>query len=262
MSSTHRPQTSFYSYLHMLQIWFCDVIATDDVSKMDPMASVYIERFKDISKSASNDMREDGEALFSELQKSYEAYRAGKGDSKQAFSDAFEAVMALLYSFAETQEIEELIDSAEGTFSELIIDYKREMERFTREGKPFCIAYLRPDGEKITLLNSSALFNAAKQQLRGFDTVYFSNDKKDVILLLKQTDKNGAMRFLKRLLGLQKDNAASFSGIVHECVAGEPLEDALKNITFEMASIEEGAEGIIDVLRDLSPLQRNIKTVQ
>lgn len=262
MSSPHRPQTSFYSYLHMLQIWFCDVIVTDDVSKLDAMAPVYLERFKDISKSASNDMREDGEVLFSELQKSFEAFRAGKGGAKETFSDAFEAVMALLYSFAETQEIEELIDSAEGTFSELIIDYKREMERFSREGKSFCIAYLRPDGENISLLNSSALFNAAKQQLRGFDTVYFSNDKKDVILLLKQTDKNGAVRFLKRLLGLQQENAASFSGIVHECVTGEPLEDALKNIMFEMTSIDEGAEGVIDVLRDLSPLQRHLKTVQ
>ena len=85
MSSPHRPQTSFYGYLHMLQIWFCDVIVTDDVSKLDAMAPVYLERFKDISKSASNDMREDGEVLFSELQKSFEAFRAGKGDAKEVF---------------------------------------------------------------------------------------------------------------------------------------------------------------------------------
>lgn len=135
-------------------------------------------------------------------------------------------------------------------------DYAQEMERLNRDGLQFCICLVRP-------CNTSAetLCELIAHELRGFDRV-FRLDDSHIGISLKQTDKNGANRFLKRVqIKLEEKEKHTFNAVIAQPVARESFQTVLKNLQNDMKHFESNAHGDIVILQELSPLERHLKEV-
>lgn len=157
-------------------------------------------------------------------------------------------------------------------------DLDREMQRLSRQGKPFSLALVRIDhfeqiekeeGENIKpyLQHIARLI---KQSLRSFDDAYRTDDA-EFILALKQADVTGGIRALERLKELLELNSYEFTSAnlspnmaSLSCCVAEPLPDdstdaLIENMRGDLGGSEKDDDTVLEYY-ELSPLERFVKT--
>ena len=152
-------------------------------------------------------------------------------------------------------------------------DFRRELDRTSRQGKPFSIALVRIN--PLSLLKQSGdvsgydecmklVADLIGRSIRSFDDAY-RMDSDEVLLSFKQSNISGGVRALKRLISdVQKANrfyaidghthALSLSSCVAEPMVGDKLENILQHMRKDIAV--RGDDNKIVEYRELSPLQR------
>lgn len=172
------------------------------------------------------------------------------------------------------------IDSLTGLRSKsvMINDMEEEMERLSRQGKPFCVAVVHMDNYEQLLevygedkvrdycLEVSAII---KETLRNFDDAY-RIDKKEFVFSLKQTDIIGGLAAMQRIKnGLSKQEVhsplegiqdiLSVSSCVAEAVSGDKVEDLLNNIRSDIKTADKD-ESSVSQHMEMSALERYLKS--
>ncbi len=174
------------------------------------------------------------------------------------------------------------IDTLTGlrSFATLRKDLRREMDRLSRQGKPFCIALVRINkfdeieknfGEDISLNCLKSVSQLIIKSLRSFDDAY-RLENNDFILSLKQADITGGIRALERFKEeLKKDSvcyeangnkvALSLSSCIAEPLPGDDIKILLENLKFDLESHELKPDVILEY-HEISPLQRYVQELQ
>lgn len=248
------------------------------IEKEDLVPSEAVERLK---------------ALHSDLDvKAGELLKSALHSKERPDFESFDAFVTLLEAFANhVRRLQQDIslkssgyDSETGLRSELSLykDLKIEMERLSRQGRPFSVALvqinnledLRSSRETQHVKSTvKRVADLIKKSLRPFDDAYRLTEG-EFILTLKQTDVRGGVKALDRLRKelesveydeSQEDSEKDFSIMLSCCVA-EPLpgDDAhllVNNLRLDLKGTEK-YENMVLEYREMSPLQRFIKTEQ
>lgn len=258
MSEHISPQISGYELIRVSVRWQGDVLASwtqKEELVSNASAKTVFQNFYNYYE------RLDG-SNFSDLKKLEELFeklcsQAQKKESQKEFSYNFNDFIRILTAFLEpVEENSEGVSYGEG-YEGLKADYKQEMERLGRDGREFCICLLSVVGNQVASIDIlRALINS---QLRGFDSV-FKLDENKIALSLKQTDKNGANRFLRRVQNkFFTDNNSKFNAVISQPVLGEVLNSVMLNLQKDLSALQVSASGDIVILQELSPLERHLK---
>lgn len=158
-------------------------------------------------------------------------------------------------------------------------DLDREMQRLSRQGKPFSLALVsidnfdaisKEEGKEGTLSYLMHIAGLIKQSLRSFDDAY-RTDKAEFILSLKQADVTGGIRALERLKELLELNSFTFksenlnsSMVSLSCCVAEPLPDdstdaLIENMRKDLEGNDKEDRTVLEYY-ELSPLQRYIQS--
>ncbi len=161
--------------------------------------------------------------------------------------------------------------------SVMFSDLVREQDRRARRGKPFSIVLARIDHYKAlekkedTELQKALFMLATKSlrmSLRSFDDIYrLAQD--EFLIVLKQTDLQGALRFSERIREIMSTanlrfdidglmQMASISFCVAEPLPGEDLKPYINHIRKDM-NYRRGNISSIAQFQELSPLERIVK---
>jgi GGDEF domain-containing protein len=141
-------------------------------------------------------------------------------------------------------------------------ELERELERRARRGQPFSVVMCLIDrATDASLPEQMKVVSAAlKMCMRSFDDAYLSG-KNEILISLKQTENEGALKFVERLknaLGRLKANF-TMSFCVAEPEPGENVETLLMHIRGDLHDIAKERAGDAAEFEDISPLQRFIK---
>ncbi len=228
-------------------------------------------------------------------------------------ADLFKAVDVLIYNMKETREkpshkdfqkfltnYEEFLfyvrrlekdllqdgsgyDSQTGLRSKnmLYVDIKRELERLERQGKSFCIAFMKLDNFDLIRQDAShderngyikLIAGLIKLSIRSFDDAYYMGGD-EFVLSLKQTDVSGGVTALERLRreleqqevmlqleGEKGEIPMSMSCCIAEPVGGDDVNDLLKNLRADLKNSEHKKTDTVLEYHELSPLQRYVQS--
>tara|TARA_B100001179_G_C18597710_1_gene408112 strand:- start:978 stop:1718 length:741 start_codon:yes stop_codon:yes gene_type:complete len=188
-------------------------------------------------------------------------------DNKTAFVEAFEVFIsevAALYSLIEKPSKVDA-ESELKSFEELQKDFDREMERLRRHGSEFSLTLISMEGIKEKEIYEE-LFNCLVSNMRAFDEVY-SLPGKGVMFSLKQTDRNGALKFIKRSqnsfdkISQQKyGKVAGFNSIIATPIPGEKLGDLVNDMTNDLKKCDQEEVNEIVFRKEISPLQKYLQS--
>lgn len=211
---------------------------------------------------------------LAELQKELHATATqvlGHKGAKPEF-DAFDKFLRTFETFTERLDRQQLdsvlsnfgVDVETGLRSASVIkaELERELERRARRGQPFSVVMCLIDrATDATLPDQMKTVSAAlKMCMRSFDDAYLSG-RNEILISLKQTENEGALKFVERLKNALTRLNASFS--MSFCVAepepGENVETLLTHIRGDLRDIAKEREGEAAEFEDISPLQRYIK---
>ncbi len=186
--------------------------------------------------------------------------------------DAFDKFLRLFETFVERLERLQLdsvlsnfgVDVETGLRSASVIkvELERELERRARRGQPFSVVMCLIDrATEATLPEQMKVVSAAlKMCMRSFDDAYLSG-KNEILISLKQTENEGALKFVERLKNALGRLKATFS--MSFCVAepepGENVDTLLSHIRGDLKDIAKERAGEAAEFEDISPLQRFIK---
>ncbi len=213
-------------------------------------------------------------ADLSEIQKELHAAAAQTLDHKGAKPefDTFDKFLRIFESFVERLERLQLdsvlsnfgVDVETGLRSANVIkaELERELERRARRGQPFSVVMCLIDrATDETLPEQMKTVSAAlKMCMRSFDDAYLSG-KNEILISLKQTENEGALKFVERLKNALTRLKATFSMsfCVAEPEAGENVDTLLSHIRGDLSDIAKERAGEAAEFEDISPLQRFIK---
>ena len=159
-------------------------------------------------------------------------------------------------------------------------DFQTEMERFSREGHPFCVGLARIDefedieknlGREVADELIVKISHLIQKSLRSYDEA-FRIKRHQFILLLKQSDIVGGQKAFIRLRNIleaagetykvkNKEEAISLSCCVAAPLPDDSFEDLMDNLCFDLdKQIKES--GSVLTYQELSPLQRFVKEEQ
>lgn len=133
-------------------------------------------------------------------------------------------------------------------------DLERELDRRNRQGRPFCIAYIRVDdfdslcaamGRDAVLKHIRRMSDVMKICMRTYDDAYRYGPG-EIVWSLKHSDITGGMRAIERLRRMIEDEDLEISGsaksryltlsyIVAEPVPGDVLTEVLEQMRTELA---------------------------
>ncbi|PCJ96345.1 MAG: hypothetical protein COA45_11105 [Zetaproteobacteria bacterium] len=173
-------------------------------------------------------------------------------------------------------------DSQTGLRSKKMLyeDIQRELERLERQGKSFCIAFMKLDNFDLIRHDSPhdersgyirLISGLIKLSIRSFDDAYYMGED-EFVLSLKQTDVSGAVSALERLrreLEMQKvmlqledggkEIPLSMSCCIAEPVGGDDVHDLLKNLRADLKNTKDKKADTVLEYHELSPLQRYVQ---
>ncbi|MBL4589531.1 MAG: hypothetical protein JKY11_05575 [Alphaproteobacteria bacterium] len=165
-----------------------------------------------------------------------------KRDIVQNIVDSYGRLIVHLRSCVEEQKSATEVDSDTGLRAEefMVSDYKKEMERFERDGQAFCFCLIRSDalwsGDVTDVLSIiKPVAQGILSNLRLFDDAYRVDDSY-VLVSLKHTGVTGAVKFFERVqrnfASMPKNEGASLSitGCITEPVSGQSLEDSIADM--------------------------------
>ncbi len=160
----------------------------------------------------------------------------------------------------------------------LIPDLNRELQRFSRQGKSFCVALVKIDNFNIIKNNSQQVevegylklvAGLIKLSIRSFDDAYYlGND--EYALCLKQSVISGGISALERLRQElegqdvsfrdgDKTVALSMSCCIAEPVSDDNMEELLKNLRLDLKNKEFEKTDTVLEYHELSPLERYVQ---
>lgn len=157
-------------------------------------------------------------------------------------------------------------------------DYSVEMERFERQGPPFCLALVRIDEFGAVQAENDAervqsyvqtMVKLIKKSLRSFDDAY-AIGYGEFILCLKQSDITGGVSTLDRLRGMLEGESLritihgeksvlTFSSCIAAPVEGDPLDQLLENLKDDLNMQAERTGSIVEY-QEISALERYVKS--
>lgn len=161
-------------------------------------------------------------------------------------------------------------------------DLAREMERRSRQGKPFCIALARIDHyDRIRNIQNddehsqmiTKIASVIKKCIRSFDDAYYINDS-EFVLSLKQTSLvggNAVIERMKRLIIEAEltviDEGKEFSVTMSYCIAepapGDDVDILIENMRSDLERFDDEGSGNTSLeYMELSPLRRYIKDLE
>ncbi len=260
MSEQISPQISGYELLRVSIDWHGQVVLSWTADEANITTSIFKESFKQFYNYYE---RLDG-TNFIELRRLEDTFeklcvQAQKTEEKSEFIEFFSVYMGALTNILQpTENLSEMNSYGEG-YEGLKVDFQQEMERLSRDGKEFCICLVGACDKKQE--SRKAICDLASAELRGFDRV-FQLDANQIAISLKQTDKNGASRFLKRTQNkLFGDSGIKFNAVISQPVAGELLSSILTNLKKDLVELQANVSGDIVILQELSPLERHLKEI-
>lgn len=161
-------------------------------------------------------------------------------------------------------------------------DFTREMDRFTRQGKPFTVAITQLDDfteidSQYSTVESSAFIklvaNLLKISTRSYDDAYYMG-KGRFFLILKQAEMKGGVSALERLRRELERQSITYRLNDHEkhmrmtcCIAmpseADVLEELIANLEKDLneAATRKMSDTVLEYY-ELSPLQRFMKDQQ
>lgn len=157
-------------------------------------------------------------------------------------------------------------------------DYAIEMERYERQGPPFCLALIRVDDfGAIQAENDEerihgyvrTMVQLIMKSLRSFDDAY-SIGYGEFILFLKQSDITGGVSTLDRLRGMLEEedlrvtihgekSVVTFSSCIAAPVEGDPLDQLLDNLKDDLNTQAEKSGSIVEY-QEISALERYVQS--
>jgi len=155
-------------------------------------------------------------------------------------------------------------------------DIKREMERKSRRGNPFCLILIKINNydvswaqEESYLLTIRKVSDQIRFCLRSFDDAYYMGGEY-FIAVLKQSDKLGAQAALSRFNDSVNQarivvpngdgrEEISISSVVAEPTEGDDIDKLIANMKRDLGGVDE--RGAVLQYNDVSPLQRYISTI-
>ncbi len=160
----------------------------------------------------------------------------------------------------------------------LIVDIERELQRFARQGKSFCIALIKIDNfaaikekasEKEVDGYIKLIAGLIKLSIRSFDDAYYLGDD-EFALCLKQSDVSGGVSALERLrqeLERQgvfinidnKDIPLSMSCCIAEPVCDDNIEELIEDLRSDLKNSEFKKTDTVLEYHELSPLERYVQ---
>ncbi len=161
----------------------------------------------------------------------------------------------------------------------LISDVNRELDRFARQGRSFCLALARIENFEHMQKNLpqaevdghlKLLSGLMKLSIRSFDDAYYMGGD-EFVLCLKQTDVSGGIVALERLREeMEKQNITieDEDGVFKPfrlicCVAepfdGDDVDDVVGNLRNSLSGLEHKDSGSVLQYQELSPLQRYVQ---
>ena len=221
-----------------------------------------LERLQDVH----NDLSVLADTLVNETMKSEEAPEFNACDKLMTYFEEFTLQIRRLEKelFVDNSGFDDVTGLR--SIAMLHDDYSKEMERVSRQGKPFSVAVVKiKNTDEISANKEEAIklvSDLIKESMRSFDDAYRINDY-EFVWALKQADTGGGMIALKRLENKLK--AADLKGAMPKiisCIAepapGDELDQLIENIKSELNSFDDEDAGIIEYM-DISPLQRFVK---
>ncbi len=214
------------------------------------------------------------------------AVRSGEipaSDVFEGFNQTFENFMRNIKRLSRESLFEGSgFDSLTGLRNQDVLkkDIAKELDRLSREGKPFSLALVRIDdfegilkqqGETTGNEYIKLVAELIKKCVRSFDDAYRIEDGM-FILSLKQTSPSGGILALNRLKREVEDQDSTFqiqgrpvTLSLSSCVA-EPLPDddidlLLKNLKSDLSGGADH-EGTVLEYNEMSPLERYVKEAQ
>jgi len=166
------------------------------------------------------------------------------------------------------------------SYDKLFEDLEKEMERYARSGKPFCVAAIRinktHDIEQtlgIDVLEDIVVrvSQRIKKCLRSFDDGYYGGNGV-YILALKQSDLSGGKRALERLKRELENCPVSYdlgngeeyitmASCITEPAPGDDLKRTLRDLKTDLNSIQENESAVLEYY-EVSPLQKFLEEEQ
>ncbi len=147
-------------------------------------------------------------------------------------------------------------------------DLQRELNRLERQGKTFAFALLKidnfsekPEGEAALILTK--ISDIIKRNLRSYDDAYYSPDG-EFFITMKQTTQAGGTTVMGRIIGQFKtvmtvlrpdDTSSNIRSCVAQPTPGEPIDDLIKKLEFELAMYKSDENSILEH-REISELER------
>jgi diguanylate cyclase len=171
------------------------------------------------------------------------------------------------------------LDPLTGLRSTAVIrkDFKREMERLARQGKPFSLALVKIDNLDSSDNDESikeavrAVAGLIMRSLRTFDDAY-RLENNEFMLALKQADMTGGIQALERLrkelikqdaeiVVKGKKTPLTLTSCIAEPMPGDEFDDLLDNLRVDLAAIGKD-DGAVFEYMEMSPQQRYLKKGQ
>lgn len=145
-------------------------------------------------------------------------------------------------------------------------DLEKEMQRLSRQGRPFSVALLKIDafdalveknGKEKGEASIKAIAGLIKRSVRPFDDAYYIGDAQ-FVLSLKQADAAGGVKALERLKELQEQEGMRdipLSCCVAEPVEGDRFEDLIENLKKDLKHAQKSGDSVLQYF-EMSPLER------
>lgn len=143
-------------------------------------------------------------------------------------------------------------------------DLERELDRRNRQGRPFCIAYIRVDdfdllcdamGREAVLEHLRRVSDVMKICMRTYDDAYRYGPG-EIVWSLKHSDITGGVRAIERLRRMLEDESLEITGsnksryltlsyIVAEPVPGDVLPEILEQMRAELAKCADETDVVL-----------------
>ena len=162
----------------------------------------------------------------------------------------------------------------------LYADISRELERLERQGKSFCIAFMKLDNYEHIPMDSvhneqkgyiKLIAGLIKLSIRSFDDAYYMGED-EFVLSLKQTDISGGVTALERLrkeleqqnikFQIESNNREvplSLSCCIAEPVGGDDVDYLLSNLRSDLKKSKTDKTDTVLEYHELSPLERYVR---
>jgi diguanylate cyclase len=268
MSDTHM-NTGIDDLIHVLDEyarWFSGILSVVFYPDQTMKTSTrHIDAFNDwLSRQADNNslraISAAEQKCVAVAQKVLDQKTPPPQDKFDDFISAYNNFVKLIRQYARNMVIGSAhIDPVTGLRTEDMArqEFKRELDRVTRDGKLFSVALLYINNHEAK--SFVKITELIKRSIRSFDDAYIL-DNGNILLLFKQADSTGGVRALKRLKEMLSNNKDIPETVkVLSCIAtpgdGDHYQTLVENMRARLDREPKDQQRILEYV-ELSPVER------